>query len=48
MNKVSAVVLAGYNNKREVKRYAKMVAEHYDEKYIETGYKPRVILYNFS
>jgi hypothetical protein len=32
--------MAGYNNKWEVKRYAKVVAEHYGEKFIETGYKP--------
>ena len=32
--------MAGYNNKRAVKRYAKMVAEHYGEEFIETGYKP--------
>ena len=37
---VSAIVMAGYNNKREVKRYGRMVAEHYGEKFIETGYKP--------
>ena len=37
---ISAVVLAGYNNKWEVKRYAKVVAEHYGEKFIETGYRP--------
>jgi hypothetical protein len=37
---ISAVVMAGYNNKWEVKRYAKVVAEHYGEKFIETGYKP--------
>jgi hypothetical protein len=36
----SAILMAGYNNKREVKRYAKIVAEHYGEKFIETGYKP--------
>ena len=36
----SAVVMAGYNNKREVKRYGRIVAEHYGEKFIETGYKP--------
>jgi len=36
----SAVVMAGYNNKREVKRYSRMVADHYGEKFIETGYKP--------
>jgi hypothetical protein len=32
--------MAGYNNKREVKRYGRIVAEHYGEKFIETGYKP--------
>jgi len=32
--------MAGYNNKREVKKYGRMVAEHYGEKFIETGYKP--------
>jgi hypothetical protein len=32
--------MAGYNNKREVKRYSRSVAEHYGEKFIETGYKP--------
>ena len=37
---VSAVLMAGYNNKWEVRRYAKVVAEHYGEKFIETGYKP--------
>ena len=37
---VSAVVMAGYNNKREVKRYSRLVAEHYGEKFIEAGYKP--------
>ncbi|MEE4264472.1 MAG: hypothetical protein V2I56_17450 [Desulfobacteraceae bacterium] len=37
---VSAIVMAGYNNKREVKRYGRIVAEHYGEKFIETGYKP--------
>jgi hypothetical protein len=37
---ISAVLMAGYNNKWEVKRYAKVVAEHYGEKFIETGYKP--------
>jgi hypothetical protein len=36
----SAIVMAGYKNKREVKRYSKMVAEHYGEKFIETGYRP--------
>ena len=37
---VSAIVMAGYNNKREVKRYSRIVAEHYGEKFIESGYKP--------
>ena len=32
--------MAGYNNKREVKRYSRIVAEHYGEKFIESGYKP--------
>lgn len=32
--------MAGYNNKREVKRYSRIVAEHYGERFIETGYKP--------
>ena len=36
----SAIVMAGYNNRREVKRYSRTVAEHYGEKFIETGYKP--------
>jgi hypothetical protein len=36
----SAIVMAGYNNKREVKKYSRMVAEHYGEKFIEAGYKP--------
>jgi len=37
---ISAVVLAGYNNKREVKRYSRIVADDYGEKFIEAGYKP--------
>ena len=37
---ISAVVMAGYNNKWAVRKYAKIVAEHYGEKFIETGYKP--------
>ena len=37
---VSAIVMAGYNNKREVKRYSRTVADHYGEKFIEAGYKP--------
>lgn len=37
---VSAIVMAGYNNKRAVKRYSRIVAENYGETFIETGYKP--------
>lgn len=37
---VSAILMAGYNNKWAVKKYAKIVAEHYGEEFIETGYKP--------
>lgn len=37
---ISAVVMAGYNNKWSVRKYAKIVAEHYGETFIETGYKP--------
>ncbi len=36
----SAILLAGYNNRRAVEKYSRMVAESYHEKYIETGYKP--------
>ena len=36
----TAIVMAGYNNKREVKKYGRMVAEHYGEKFMESGYKP--------
>lgn len=36
----SAVLMAGYNNVREVKKYSRIVAEHYGEQYIESGYKP--------
>jgi hypothetical protein len=36
----SAIIMAGYKNKIEVKRYSKIVAEHYGEKFIETGYLP--------
>lgn len=36
----SAVIMAGYQNKREVNRYSKVVAENYGESFIETGYKP--------
>jgi hypothetical protein len=36
----SAIVMAGYNNKREVNKYSRIVAEHYGEKFIESGYKP--------
>ena len=37
---ISAILMAGYNNKREVKKYSRTVAEHYGEKFIEAGYKP--------
>jgi len=37
---LSAILMAGYNNKREVKKYSKIVAEHYGEIFIESGYKP--------
>jgi len=37
---VSAIVMAGYNNKRAVKKYSRIVAKDYGERYIETGYKP--------
>jgi len=37
---ISAILLAGYNNKREVKKYSRTVAEYYGEKFIEAGYKP--------
>ena len=37
---ISAILMAGYNNKREVKKYSRVVAEHYGEKFIEAGYKP--------
>ena len=37
---ISAIVMAGYNNRWAVKKYAKSVAEHYGEQFIETGYKP--------
>ena len=37
---VSAILMAGYNKKRAVEKYSKIVAETYGEKFIETGYKP--------
>ncbi len=37
---ISAIVMAGYNNKREVKKYGRIVAENYNERFIESGYKP--------
>jgi hypothetical protein len=37
---ISAILMAGYDNKREVKKYSRTVAEHYGEKFIEAGYKP--------
>jgi hypothetical protein len=36
----SAILMAGYNNKREVKKYGRIVAENYGQKFIESGYKP--------
>ncbi|MBW2711047.1 MAG: hypothetical protein JRC58_04035 [Deltaproteobacteria bacterium] len=32
--------MAGYSNKREVKKYGRIVAENYGQKFIESGYKP--------
>jgi len=37
---VSAILMAGYSNKRAVKKYSRLVAENYGQKFIETGYKP--------
>ena len=37
---VSAILLAGYSNKRAVKKYSRIVAENYGETFVETGYKP--------
>jgi hypothetical protein len=37
---ISAVLMAGYNNEREVEKYSRIVAHHYGEKYIESGYRP--------
>jgi len=36
----SAILMAGYSNKREVKKYGRIVAENYGQKFIESGYKP--------
>jgi hypothetical protein len=36
----SAVLLAGYNNKKAVENYKHIVEEDYGEHFIETGYKP--------
>ena len=36
----SAILMAGYKNKMEARHYSKIVAEHYGEKFIETGYRP--------
>ena len=36
----SAILMAGYNNKRAVKKYSRIVAENYGQTFIETGYKP--------
>lgn len=37
---VSAILMAGYNNKREVRKYSRIVAEQYGEIFIEAGYRP--------
>ncbi len=37
---ISVVLMAGYSNKRAVKKYSRVVAENYGENFIETGYKP--------
>jgi len=36
----SAILLAGYNNKRAVEKYSRIVERDYGEHFIETGYKP--------
>lgn len=36
----SAILLAGYNNKRTVEKYSRIVEQDYGEHFIETGYKP--------
>lgn len=36
----SAILLAGYNNRRAVARYARVVERDYGETFVETGYKP--------
>lgn len=41
----SAILLAGYNNRRAVEKYSRIVERDYGEHYIETGYKP---LHEFS
>ncbi|MBB6482549.1 hypothetical protein [Spirochaeta isovalerica] len=42
---ISAVLLAGYNNKRAVEQYRRIVESDYGERFIEKGYKP---LHEFS
>jgi len=37
---ISVILMAGYNNKRQVKKYSRIVAENYGQKFIESGYKP--------
>ena len=37
---VSAILMAGYSNRRAVKKYSRIVAENYGQKFIESGYKP--------
>ncbi len=41
----SAILLAGYNNKKAVEKYSRIVERDYGEHFIETGYKP---LHEFS
>lgn len=36
----SAILLAGYNNKKTVEKYSRIVERDYGEHFIETGYKP--------
>jgi hypothetical protein len=40
MHMTSFVMLSSYNCARDVRKYAKTVAKHYGEQFIETGYKP--------
>lgn len=36
----SAIILAGYNNRKAVEKYSRIVEKDYGEHFIETGYKP--------